>query len=492
MAEDSEIFLYREDHKYKNIKQIGKRIGTFGEIHLVKNLKDEKEYAMKILKSNDKEDINSFDLEIKIYEDLNKKKNKYIPKIYDHGIGTVMRKKEILGKKHYLVIDHFKKGNLGYYIEKSQNGFKEKYAKIIFKKILKGIKYCHQNKICHLDIKPANILLDNNFNPKIIDFGFSDYFNEKDGIPKYNTRTRGTHRYACPEMYDKKKHHFSGVKADIFSLGVLMLNLVTNKYGFTFPIKGSNSYKYIIEEKYELFWSAVKANIVVDKLSKELKDLYIKMISNKPEKRPSIDEILEDPWMKEINDLKKDNNEKYKELKEELKSIFSGLQQEIKEDDEQIETKPKIEEREDKPIKKSFSENEELYFPLNMQPKKFDKDEFVNNFLIIKGYLNPAEFMHSLTKQMVEDFKDLDDYELYANASKNSLKLEASFELRGSYETEINSIDELKGTNCIIIISLVKEGEDEYIIQFVRKEGEIEDYYGFFLKIKEIIKKKLL
>ena len=100
--------------------------------------------------------------------------------------------------------------------------------------------------------------------------------------------------------------------------------------------------------------------------------------------------------------------------------------------------------------------------------------------------------MHSLTKQMVEDFKDLDDYELYANASKDSLKLEASFELRGSYETEINEIDELKGTICVIIISLVKSGEDEYIVQFVRKEGEIEDYYRFFLKIKEIIKKKLL
>ena len=95
---------------------------------------------------------------------------------------------------------------------------------------------------------------------------------------------------------------------------------------------------------------------------------------NKPEERLTINEILEDPWFKEINDLKKENKEKYKELKEELKSIFSGLQGEIKEDNEQIEIKPKIDEGDDKPIKKSFSENEDLYFPLNMQPKKFHKD----------------------------------------------------------------------------------------------------------------------
>ena len=60
-----------------------------------------------------------------------------------------------------------------------------------------------------------------------------------------------------------------------------------------------------------------------------------------------------------------------------------------------------------------------------------------------------------------------------------------------SYENEINAIDELKGTNCVIIINLVKSGDDEFIIQFLRQEGEIGDYYGLFLKIKEIIKKLL-
>ena len=488
MEEEPETILCRKEHSYKIIKKLGSRISSFGEIYLVKNLEDKKEYAVKILKSNKTKDINSFDLEIKIYQDLNKNKNKYIPKIYDNGLGIMKRNEEILGEKRYLVMDYFEKGNLGYYIEKNLDGFEEKYAKIIFKKILKGIKYCHKNKICHLDIKPENILLDNNFYPKIIDFGLSDYFNEADEEPINNKRGRGTYKYICPEKFEEGGH-FSGVKADIFSLGVLLLKLVTNRFAFIKPTTFSNSYKYIISGNNESFWKAVKVNIGDKVISEEFKNLYIRMISNDPKKRPSIDEILEDPWMKEINDLKKENREQYEKLKNDLKLKFSELRDEIKDDDEQVETKPK---KDDNSTSKAFSDNEELFFPLKMQPKKFDKDEFVNNFIKIKGYLNPAEFMHSLTKNMIESFENLEDFKLYVKASKESLKLEASFELKEDYEIENEAIDDLKGTKCVISISIVKSGEDEHIVQFVRKEGEFGDYYELFIKMKEIIKKKLL
>ena len=46
------------------------------------------------------------------------------------------------------------------------NGLSEKYAKVIFKKIVKGIEYCHNKNICHLDIKPGNIMFDKNYQKK--------------------------------------------------------------------------------------------------------------------------------------------------------------------------------------------------------------------------------------------------------------------------------------------------------------------------------------
>ena len=94
--------------------------------------------------------------------------------------------------------------------------------------------------------------------------------------------------------------------------------------------------------------------------------------------------------------------------------------------------------------------------------------------------------MHSLTKNMIESFENLEDFKLYVKASKESLKLEASFELKEDYEIENEAIDDLKGTKCVISISIVKSGEDEHIVQFVRKEGEFGDYYELFIKMKEI------
>ncbi len=267
---------------------------------------------------------------------------------------------------------------------------------------------------------------------------------------------------------------FSGVKADIYSLGEVLLNLVTNKYGYDHRDKRGG-------QNYDLFWNAIKVNLGDKELSEEFKKLYIWMNSYDPKQRASsIEEILKHPWFKEINELKEDE---YEKLNNELVLKFLKLKEEIGEDNEEVNTKPKKEGEDDKSKTKGFSNDEDLFFPLDMKPKKFDKNEFVNNFMKIKGYLNPAKFMNSLAEDMKENFD--------IKASKDSLQFEASFSFEGSFEIEENSVDILKGTKCVILISLVKSDEDEYIVQFLRKEGEIEDYYDLFLKIKEIIKKKL-
>ena len=107
---------------------------------------------------------------------------------------------------------------------------------------------------------------------------------------------------------------YDGEKADIFSLGVILFNLRTCKYGFEKASKNNRLYKLIIKNT-KLYWEVLGQNIEIDGLSKEFKDLFIKMVSFDLNQRPTITEIYNDEWMKEIMDL---NHQELMDLEQEL------------------------------------------------------------------------------------------------------------------------------------------------------------------------------
>ena len=93
--------------------------------------------------------------------------------------------------------------------------------------IAKGIEYLHQGcdqRILHLDIKPHNILLDENFNPKISDFGLAKLCS-KDQSAVSMTVARGTMGYIAPEVLSRNFGNAS-YKSDVYSFGMLLLELV--------------------------------------------------------------------------------------------------------------------------------------------------------------------------------------------------------------------------------------------------------------------------
>ena len=93
---------------------------------------------------------------------------------------------------------------------------------------MSSIEYIHSKQICHRDIKLENILLDENNNPKLIDFGFSTCIPNDQ---KYKMFC-GTPSYMGPEIVNKKE--YTGPPADIWALGVLLYALICG----TFPFKG--------------------------------------------------------------------------------------------------------------------------------------------------------------------------------------------------------------------------------------------------------------
>ncbi|WKA07521.1 hypothetical protein VitviT2T_025338 [Vitis vinifera] len=93
--------------------------------------------------------------------------------------------------------------------------------------IAKGIEYLHQGcdkRILHFDIKPHNILLDHNFNPKVSDFGLAKLCSKEQSAVSM-TIARGTIGYIAPEVLSRNLGNVS-YKSDVYSFGMLLLEMV--------------------------------------------------------------------------------------------------------------------------------------------------------------------------------------------------------------------------------------------------------------------------
>ncbi|XBI61118.1 hypothetical protein VPH35_041959 [Triticum aestivum] len=125
-----------------------------------------------------------------------------------------------------LVYEYMPQGSLDKYIFSAEKNFSWDKLNEIALGIARGIDYLHQGcdmQILHFDIKPHNILLDNNFIPKVADFGLAKlYPRDISFVP--SRALRGTIGYIAPEMISRSFGVISS-KSDVYSFGMLLLEM---------------------------------------------------------------------------------------------------------------------------------------------------------------------------------------------------------------------------------------------------------------------------
>ncbi|KAF9412513.1 hypothetical protein BGZ94_001013, partial [Podila epigama] len=111
--------------------------------------------------------------------------------------------------------------------------FSESQARMIFKQIVECVYYLNSKGICHRDIKDENIVIDNDFVVKLIDFGSAVIVPKPQG--KLFDRFYGTINYASPEILKGEKYRAES--AEIWSLGILLYTILYGEVPFNDPVQ---------------------------------------------------------------------------------------------------------------------------------------------------------------------------------------------------------------------------------------------------------------
>ncbi|XWS30741.1 hypothetical protein CRYUN_Cryun23aG0015000 [Craigia yunnanensis] len=167
--------------------------------------------------------------------------------------------------------------------------------------IARGLEYLHQGcntRILHFDIKPHNILLDENFCPKISDFGLSKLCERKESIISM-TGARGTARYIAPEVFSRNfARNFGRVsyKSDVYSYGMMVLEMVGGRKNIEVTQSSEINFPSWIYNNIDQAMNSSIDGVTTEEeeeIARRLIVVSLWCIQTHPSDRPSMSKVLE-------------------------------------------------------------------------------------------------------------------------------------------------------------------------------------------------------
>ena len=272
--------------RYEIIEKVG--IGGMAIVYKAKDIYLKRIVAVKVLKEqylDDKEFIKKFVIEAQSVANLN---NQNIVKIYD--VGQHIEDGKIF---NYIVMEYINGKTLNELI-KDKGRLNSTAVVSISKQIANALDCAHKHHIIHRDIKPHNIIIDENLNVKVTDFGIARIATSS--TITYTSSVLGTVHYISPEQ---AKGKFIDEKSDIYSLGVVMYEMVTGRV----PFDTDNAVGIAMQHINEHVVEPIK---LVPNLEPWLNSIIVECMEKTPENRFDSASSL----IKALDDKHIDNNQK--------------------------------------------------------------------------------------------------------------------------------------------------------------------------------------
>ena len=265
---------------FKIINKLGE--GGMGAVYLAEDQKLHRKVALKTLTGEffgDVERLERFRREARTAAQIS---NAYVMSTYDIGEAP---DEETQAAINYIVLEYVEGRPLGEYIKEERPDLSHLVR--LAEKVATGIAAAHKLNIVHRDIKPDNVLVDDNGDPKILDFGLAKPVEPvkmegggegtrtvSDELTKVG-KIMGTVSYMSPEQVKGEK---VDTRSDIFAFGVLLYRMVTGEMPFTGPSQVETMAK-ILEASFPA------PSIKNDQVPPELERIITKCLQKDPEER---------------------------------------------------------------------------------------------------------------------------------------------------------------------------------------------------------------
>uniref|UniRef100_A0A3B4T2R4 Mitogen-activated protein kinase kinase kinase 4 n=1 Tax=Seriola dumerili TaxID=41447 RepID=A0A3B4T2R4_SERDU len=273
------VGLRKVTFKWQRGNKIGE--GQYGKVYTCINVDTGELMAMKEIRfqPNDHKTIKETADELKIFEGI---KHPNLVRYF----GVELHREEM-----YIFMEYCDEGTLE---EVSRLGLQEHVIRLYSKQITTAINVLHEHGIVHRDIKGANIFLTSSGLIKLGDFGCSVKLrNNTHTMPGEVNSTLGTAAYMAPEVITRAKGEGHGRAADIWSLGCVLIEMVTGKRPW-------HEYEHNFQIMYKVGMGHKPP--IPEKLSTEGKDFLGHCLESEPKRRWTASMLLDHPFVKVCTD----------------------------------------------------------------------------------------------------------------------------------------------------------------------------------------------